>query len=261
MENIDKAVMNLSATILMPDLVTIGVRNMWDGIRSILAINDLPGEVWKDAYDCFGSIMVSSFMRVKHIGLRTPIILSQKLNGEGYWQIRFTYNGRRIGKRVHRLYAAAFMNNPYQKKYINHKNLIKSDNIPLNMEWSTELENTLHAKINGAIPCGEAVKHSKLTKEQVMEIYNSKDTSNNIEHKYGINKRMVYKIRSGKSWVSVTGGVQVFNKRTYDDEVVKSIYLDKRTPSEVSRSANVPLSVVCRIKNRQSYKSILDGLN
>lgn len=261
MENINQAVMNLSSVKIIPDLVTDGVRRLWSGIRGNLNIKNLPGECWVKCSDCYGVIYVSNFMRVKHVGLKTHKILSQILNGEGYWQVRFTKNGRRIGKRVHRLYSMAFMSNPQCKKYINHKNLNREDNIPLNIEWCSELENTLHAKINGAIPQGEAVKQSKLTSSQVLEIYNSKKTNIELQSIYGVSKRAIYKIKSGISWGSVTGGVPVYNKRTYDDNLVKSIYLDNRTPKEISNTYKVPLSVVCRILKRETYKSVTDGLS
>lgn len=204
MDLIGNVALNLSATQKMPNLVTNGVRNMWDGIRGILHSKDLPGEFWEEAIGCFGKIQVSNFMRVKNISRKHHIILKQRLTFEGYWQIRFTHKGKRIGKRVHRLYANAFMRNPYNKPNINHKNLIKSDNIPLNLEWSTVLENTLHAKINGAIPVGENVKHSKLTNEQVIGIYSSTKNTKYICDEYGVSKRMVAKIKSGINWASVT---------------------------------------------------------
>lgn len=193
---------NQSALYKMPDLVTDFIRNMWGGIRENLSIKSLPGETWVDCLGCFGLIQISSFMRVKNV--LQNIILKQRINGDGYWQIRFTYNGKRIGKRVHRLYAEAFMKNPLNKPFINHKNLVTSDNIPLNLEWCTALENTLHAKINGAIPNGVKVKHSKLTEEQVLNIYNSSKSHRIISEEYGVAKRMVAKIKNGINWASIT---------------------------------------------------------
>lgn len=194
--------MNQSAIHKMPDLVTNFIRNMWGGIRENISIRSLPGETWADCVGCFGLIRVSSFMRVKHVAKN--IILKQIVNGDGYWQIRFTNGGRRVGKRVHRLYAEAFMRNPLNKPCVNHKNLITTDNVPLNLEWCTVLENTLHAKINGAIPVGTNVKHSKLTEEQVLGIYNSSKSYRAISKEYGIAGRMVAKIKNGTNWTSIT---------------------------------------------------------
>lgn len=208
MENIDKAV-------IKGDLVTDGMRELWHQLRNNLIVNSLPGELWKDVVGYEDKYEVSTFMRVRSkerickangSGKMTvkSRILSQHINGCGYWEVRFYDNNKRIGKRVHRIFTDAFYQNPDNKTFVNHKNLIKTDNIPCNLELTTPLENFMHAWVNGAIPKGEAVKHSKLNASQVLEIYNSKCNFIEIQKKYGITHRMVVKIKNGISWKSIT---------------------------------------------------------
>lgn len=73
---------------------------------------------------------------------------------------------------VHRLVAEAFIINPKNKLYVNHKDGNKYNNQLKNLEWSTPSENKVHAIKNGFTYSPKGSNHwaAKLQKWQVITI-------------------------------------------------------------------------------------------
>lgn len=67
----------------------------------------------------------------------------------GYKYCGINYNGKITTKRVHRLVAEAFIDNPNNYNIVGHKNNIKSDNRVDNLYWTTISENTKKAFDDG----------------------------------------------------------------------------------------------------------------
>ena len=59
----------------------------------------------------------------------------------GYLEVALYKNGVRTPHLVHRLLAEAFIPNPENKPYVNHKSEIKTENNIDNLEWVTPGEN------------------------------------------------------------------------------------------------------------------------
>lgn len=63
----------------------------------------------------------------------------------GYYHIKILVNGKKKNLKLHRLIAIAFIPNPENKKYVNHKDGNKLNNTVTNLEWCTHKENMEHA--------------------------------------------------------------------------------------------------------------------
>jgi hypothetical protein len=120
-------------------------------------------EIWKDIDGYHGVYMVSNFGNVKSLDRKVNQILSNgKIRIQSYKGIimkpivsKFGYlmimlnNGKSKNCSVHRLVAKAFIPNPENKKEVNHKNGVKTDNRVQNLEWCTHSENIHHAHKTG----------------------------------------------------------------------------------------------------------------
>lgn len=114
-------------------------------------------EVWKDIYGYEGYYQVSNLGKIK--GLKRKVIspltnnpsvikrerLIKPILNRGYQSVMLSKNNTQKIFRVHRLIAFAFIPNPENKPFINHKNGIRDDNRLENLEWCTTSENHCHA--------------------------------------------------------------------------------------------------------------------
>ena len=71
-------------------------------------------------------------------------------NANGYIQVDlYNENGKRNKLSVHRIVAEAFIPNPKNKPWINHKDSNRSNNNLDNLEWATPTDNQYHAWSEG----------------------------------------------------------------------------------------------------------------
>jgi len=115
-----------------------------------LSIEDLDGEVWQST--SHKHLLASNYGRLKREAHQTTVvrrgkrthvvkyderIYIQRKDKCGYLSICLTEDGMRKKLLVHRLISEAFIPNPKNLKYVNHKDENKANNVVDNLEWCT----------------------------------------------------------------------------------------------------------------------------
>lgn len=86
--------------------------------------------------------------RVKSLHTSQGIILKQVMYRNGYIGVNLSKDGIANMKLVHRLVAIAFIHNPNNYGFVNHKDGNKKNNTVDNLEWCTRSYNAKHAYHN-----------------------------------------------------------------------------------------------------------------
>lgn len=111
-------------------------------------------EIWKSCAGYEGSYEVSNFGRVRSLPRMVPTGLgAQRLQSGGvldgdsngrYRRVNLCSNGEATSFTVHRLVAAAFLENPQNYPVVNHKDGDTFNNCAANLEWCSHQQNIVH---------------------------------------------------------------------------------------------------------------------
>jgi hypothetical protein len=170
-------------------------------------------EIWKPIKGYEGRYEVSNLGRVKSLDRKsknkaTPeMIVKGRLikdcNTNGYRTLRLSL--RNVPKMfyVHRLVCSAFVENPNNKKTVNHIDGDKTNNHYSNLEWTSLAENIRHANKAGLRININRKTGKQLTKKQALELIellNKGCKNKDIAKEYNISLSSVYNIKAGKQW-------------------------------------------------------------
>lgn len=167
-------------------------------------------EQWKAIPGYEGVYEVSDQGRVRRIargqGARPGHILRQTKGRQGYMSIGLRPMMRvRKTHKVHQLVSLAFLGPCPEGHEINHKNGIKHDNRPSNLEYVTPQENTRHAiQVLGRTgPTGERHASAKLTERDVLAIRSAPLTftdARKLAAKFNVAPNTIWKAYQRKTW-------------------------------------------------------------
>lgn len=157
---------------------------------------DSEGRIWKVRFWATGGRKTFSRPRRR-----------AECNSSGYLQVCVVRRGRVVFCGAHRLVWRHFSGQPLKKGLqINHKNGIRNDNRPENLELVTPKANSLHATRVLGKNRGELNPTSKLTERQVREIrkrFAKGERTAILGPEFGVRQMHIYQIVRRRCWAHV----------------------------------------------------------
>jgi len=173
-------------------------------------------EIWKDVPNFEGTYQVSNLGRVKSLFRKVKVknftrtiyefIMNANLGKRGYYEIRTCKNSVTKHMYVHRMVALAFIPNPNNELYINHKDGVKTNNNVNNLEWVDHRTNMIHAHKTGLVKMKKGEDHGKSILKnadipKIRELYNTgKLKQTEIAEMYNCSSGAISGIISGRCW-------------------------------------------------------------
>lgn len=170
-------------------------------------------EIWKTV-DFAPDYMVSSLGRV-YSSKNGGRILRGSPDKDGYLSVTLMSDGKKFYKKIHRLVASLFVDNPDRLDIVNHKNEDKQDNRASNLEWCTNAYNVTYGNAKGKhldsmIRHGRAYCVQQMKGDKVVATFKS---SNQAGKTTGISGsairavcRKAIKVKNGHSYRCLSAG-------------------------------------------------------
>ena len=194
----------------------------------------------------------------------TSKVLKQSLGTSGYLKVSLSRDGIAKTHDVHRIVAAAFLEEKIYKSSVNHKNGIKTDNNFNNLEYVTPQENSNHAVGNGLSDnSGEHNGRSKLAANDIpnirRDLASGEYSQDEIAEKYGVKKNAISMIKLGITWKSIPDedGLEACTRTKKKAlEVRRLLDEGELSQAEISREVGVSEATVSNIKKGKRWGNI-----
>ena len=109
-------------------------------------LDNLPNEYWEWIPFAIDYYKISNYGRILSIGRNgngshRNLIIKPSIKKDGYYQVILKIRGKSYYKRVNRLVAETFLDNPMRLPIVDHKDNNKLNNCLYNLEWVSFAEN------------------------------------------------------------------------------------------------------------------------
>jgi hypothetical protein len=217
-------------------------------------------EIWQDVKGWEGKYSVSDQGRV--LSLRKDWKILKPVIRAGYPSVTLYSNGIYEHYTIHRLVMDTFDENKLGLREVDHLYGDKLDPRLINLERVTSSENKKRAYKLGLIDKrGERHHLSRLTNEQVLEIFNSPLVSSKLASIFKVTADQITAIKRGQQWAHITGKkYQKAGIRQLTKEEVIAIFNDKGTLRGLGQKYNVSCMTVYDIRSGKSHTRITKQL-
>ena len=171
-------------------------------------------EEWRPITE-FPDYAASNFGQIKRIVKghgtgKEGRILKARIYPNGYKMLTVCKDHKKHTKTVHYLVASAFLGSRPAGMHINHRDGVKTNNTPDNLEYMKPADNNRHAFTTGLnVPCqGEGTSAAKLSSDDVLRIVELRRAGfslGKIAKMYPVSVAALGHIFKGRHWRSITG--------------------------------------------------------
>lgn len=188
-------------------------------------------EIWKDIKGFRELYQVSNLGRIRRkdtLKVLKPLTISK-----GYKGVRlYKTTEKATTKKIHRLVAEYFIDNPLDLPQVNHKDGNKSNNKVDNLEWCSNEYNMNHAIVNSLIKWGEERFNSKCTESSLLllqDLINCGFTIKQLSIVYGINKNCMKEIVKGRTYKNLNLNLKYNNppEKKFNHKIIDKDLYDK----------------------------------
>lgn len=166
----------------------------------------LEGEKWKSLPKS-EYYYISNFGRAKSTKNKRILILKQSIDTAGYLRVGMNHKSVTKAEKIHLMVLSAFVKKPFENAQVNHIDGDKLNNNLSNLEWLTAKQNMKHAYSKGLLGSLKGFDSPKcrLSKKEILAIFNSKKTQKETAVKFDISHHHAWGIKNGIYWSEVTG--------------------------------------------------------